>query len=656
MNTVAPAGSRALIALRDLKKHYVTASHTVEVLRGITLDIREGEYVAITGASGSGKTTLMNLLGCLDTPTSGSYRFDGEDVAQFDRDRLALLRRNAFGFIFQRYNLLKTATATENVEIPAIYAGVPHAVRSTRAQEILTTLGLADRMHHRPAQLSGGQQQRVCVARALMNGGRVILADEPTGALDSKSGAEVMALLRALNEQGHTIILVTHDHALAQQAARRIEMKDGLVVADIAHAARPAVAQPVRAAASAVRATTTAGVMPDVVEAVKMALRSLRVNLFRTLLTLLGIIIGVGSVVSMLALGDGSKQAVLARIEAMGSDLLLVRPGARGVRISGEPVTLLPQDAEAIAGLPNVAQAVPEYTGGATLRAGNADYTVTVNSTSAELPLARNWPTESGAFFSEADVRSHAAVAVLGQTVLNNLFPPRTDPVGRHVLVNNVPFEIIGVMAPKGATASGSDMDDVIFIPITTGRVRLFGKRYVRSITVQVDDVSKIDATQRAIATLLTARHRKTDFQIRNMADVLDAAAETQSTLTLLLGSIAAISLLVGGIGVMNIMLVSVTERVREIGIRMAAGARTLHILLQFNTEALVVCLIGGAIGVAGGLAVALAARAMGYPVVFSLMPILLAFGSAFLTGLVFGYLPARKAARLDPVVALSTE
>ena len=661
MTTASHASPHALIELRGLTKTYHAAGLAVEVLHGISLDIQAGEYVAIMGQSGSGKTTLMNLLGCLDVATTGSYRLDGEDVSGLSRDRLALLRRDTFGFIFQRYNLLANATATENVEIPAIYAGLPSAERRTRAREILSSLGLAERLDHRPTQLSGGQQQRVSVARALMNGGRVILADEPTGALDSHSGAEVMALLRALNDAGHTVILITHDLELAQHAARLIEIRDGRIVADTRNADSTSSAPPhgpqVPQLTLAPRAAApAAGLMPDLVEAVKMAFRSLHANLFRTLLTLLGIIIGVASVVAMLALGDGSKQAVLSRIEAMGTNLLLVRPGARGVRVSGEPVTLLPEDALALAELPNVAQAVPEYTGGATLRAGNVDYIATINSTSEALPLARGWPLARGAFFGAADVASYAPVAVLGQTVAANLYPAGFDPVGSYVLVANIPFQVIGVMAPKGATTSGTDMDDVVFIPITTGRMRLFGKRYVRTITVQVDDVQRIDATQQAIATLLTARHRKPDFQIRNMADILETAADTQNTLTVLLGSIAAISLLVGGIGVMNIMLVSVTERVREIGIRMATGARTLHILLQFNTEALVVCSVGGVLGVAAGLAVAWLARSLGHPVVFSLAPVLLAFGSAFATGLVFGYLPARKAARLDPVVALSAE
>ena len=650
-----PAARHPLIELRELAKAYRTGGLAVQVLHGVTLDIDEGEYVAIMGQSGSGKTTLMNLIGCLDTPTSGTYRFDGEDVSRFDTDRLALLRRDAFGFIFQRYNLLANATATENVEIPAIYAGLRPRERTARAHRILTTLGLAGRLAYRPTQLSGGQQQRVSVARALMNGGRVILADEPTGALDSKSGADVMALLRELNRRGHTIILITHDPNLARQATRLIEIRDGVIVADSGRARGLA---PDGAGHPHVHrmARGSAVLLPDLVEAAKMALRSLRANLFRTALTLLGIIIGVGSVVSMLALGDGSKQAVLSRIEAMGSDLLLIRPGARGVRVRGEPVTLVSADADAIAGLPNVAQAVPEFTAGATLRAGSSDYVTTVNSTSAAYPLARKWRAERGTFFTDSDVKSHAPVAVLGQTAAANLYPPEFDPVGSYVWVNNIPFQVIGVMAPKGATTSGSDMDDVLFIPITTGKARLFGRNYVRSILVQVDDVRQMDGTQQAIAALLTARHKRQDFQVRNMADVLETAAETQNMLTFLLGSIAAISLLVGGIGVMNIMLVSVTERVREIGIRMATGARRLHILLQFNTEALAVCSVGGVLGVLGGLAVAKVAQVLGHPVVFSLTPVLVAFGSAFATGLLFGYLPARKAAAMDPVRALSTE
>jgi macrolide transport system ATP-binding/permease protein len=650
--------SSALIELRDLGKTYLSGGLPVEVLKEVSLQIREGEFVALMGQSGSGKTTLMNILGCLDRPTTGQYLFAGNDVSQLEPDELALLRRDTFGFVFQRYNLLPNATALENVVIPAVYAGMPHKDRAERAAELLGTLGLSERTGYRPTQLSGGQQQRVSIARALMNGGRVILADEPTGALDSKSGAEVMALLHDLHRKGHTIILITHDAGVASEAERVVQIKDGRIVSDTSKKGSDPFSDP--SGECAKRGLTpfsggTLGLVPDIVEASKMALRSLRVNLFRTFLTLLGIIIGVGAVVAMLAIGGGSKREVLSRIEAMGTDLLVIRPGGRNIRTPGDNASLVPDDAVAVGGMANVRHAVPEYGGSVTVRAGQADYQTTATATSEAYALARNWPVRRGTFFSRADVESYAPVAVLGSTVAANLFGA-DDPVGEYVLVNNIPFQIVGVLGAKGATSFGGDMDDAIFVPLTTGQMRLFGRRFVRAITVQVDDAARMDQTQQAIEATLTARHRKTDFQIRNMASILETASETQNTLTLLLGSIAAISLLVGGIGVMNIMLVSVTERVREIGIRMATGARRLNIMLQFNTEALVVCSIGGVLGVLGGLATAWIANALGQPVEYSIVPVVAAFGSAFLTGLLFGYLPARKASRLDPVVALSTE
>ncbi|HWS14458.1 MAG TPA: MacB family efflux pump subunit [Rhodocyclaceae bacterium] len=645
--------SEPLIELRDLTKTYDSGGLAVTVLHGVSLRIHAGEFVAIMGASGSGKSTLMNILGCLDRPSSGTYLLAGRDVSRLGPDELAALRSGTFGFIFQRYNLIANETATENVEIPAIYAGVAASPRIERARELLTRLGLGDRLDYRPTQLSGGQQQRVSIARALMNGGKVILADEPTGALDSKSGAEVMELLHQLHRAGHTVILITHDPKLAAEAERTVQIRDGLIVEDSGTPPQRLAAAP---AAPTVVAAADGRLMPEVMEAATMAVRSLRTNLFRTVLTLLGIIIGVGAVVAMLALGDGSKQSVLSRIEAMGTDLLVVRPGAGRVRTRDETASLVAEDAEAIALLPNVLRAVPEFTSAVTVRAGDNDYVTSGNATWADYAAARNWAAARGAFFSDADVTSFAPVIVLGQTVVKNLYTQGEDPVGRYVLVNNIPFQVVGVLAAKGATTFGSDMDDTVFMPLSTGRMRLFGRRYVRAITVQVADVERIDETEKAITELLTARHKRVDFQVRNTASLLETATETQNTLTVLLGSIAAISLLVGGIGVMNIMLVSVTERVREIGIRMATGARMVHILLQFLTEALVVCAVGGIVGVLGGLAAAWIASRFGSPVVYSLPPVLLAFGSAFIIGLLFGFLPARRAAKLDPVVALATE
>jgi len=651
---LTPGRATPLIELREVTKTYRRGELAVQVLHGVSLAIYPGEFVAIVGASGSGKSTLMNILGCLDRPTTGSYRFMGEDVSGLGRDALARLRREAFGFVFQSYNLIATSSAIENVEVPAMYAGLSGELRRNRAAALLDTLGLADRLDHRPNQLSGGQQQRVSIARALMNGGDIILADEPTGALDSKSGEDVLALLHDLAAKGHTVIVITHAPEVAARAQRIIELKDGRVVRNDEPAA-PARVQAVRTAAAP--SWEARAFVNEALEAVRTAARALRANLFRTSLTLLGIVIGVASVIVMLAVGDGAKRAVMDRISGLGTNLLLVRPGAPNQRGRGGSIaTLVPEDADAITALPNVLAAVPEMNGSATVRFGSSDYQTQIVATSAAYPFARAWPAARGTFFSDADVRSYAAVVVLGQTVVRNLFPAGVDPVGQYVLISNVLFQVIGVMDARGATPWGADQDDALIVPFTTGGLRLLGQRHLRSITVAVDDLTRIDATQDRLDALLAERHRATDFQIRNMASIIQTAEETQNTLTVLLGSIAAISLLVGGIGVMNIMLVNVTERTREIGIRMATGARMRDILQQFLSEALLVSGLGGLIGVGVGLGAAALIGWLGRPIEFSVAPVAIAFGCAFLTGLVFGFMPARKAAGLDPVTALAAE
>ena len=644
-----PAGE-PLLDLRDATRVYASGDEEVRALNGVSLSIYPGEFVAVMGQSGSGKSTLMNLLGCLDWPSSGSYKVHGEDVRGLDADGLARLRRETFGFIFQRYNLLATATAEENVEIPAIYAGEAKPERMARARELLGKLGIGSRADHRPGQLSGGQQQRVAIARALMNNPPVILADEPTGALDSRSGEEVMGLLKSLHAEGRTVIIITHDAKVAAHAKRQIVIHDGKIQSDSGHdieGAKPAAAK---------RAEPAAAALPEVAEAGKMALRALRVNLFRTVLTLLGIIIGVASVVTMLAVGDGSKQTVLDQISSMGTNLLSVRPGGAGVRSTGSNASLTIEDVDAVAQLENVEAAVGERSGRMTVRYGNIDYATTVNGEGVAFPQVRDWPVAEGSFFNERDVRGYAPVAVLGQTVAETLFPAGGSPLGEYILIGNVPFEVVGVMADKGANPMGQDQDDAVFVPLTTGLVRLFGGQYVNGITLKVADVAKVDATQAAVEGVLAQRHHGADFRVRNTASILEMATATQNTLTILLGTVAAISLLVGGIGVMNIMLVSVTERTREIGVRMATGARQRDIMVQFITEAAVVCTLGGLVGLATGVALALALDLFGVNVLLRPGPGILAFGCAVMTGLVFGYLPARQASRKDPVVALAAE
>ncbi|MGE3521712.1 MAG: ABC transporter permease, partial [Candidatus Dadabacteria bacterium] len=395
----------------------------------------------------------------------------------------------------------------------------------------------------------------------------------------------------------------------------------------------------------------------ETMESVKMALRSLRVNKFRTSLTLLGIIIGVAAVITMLAIGEGSKRDVLESISSLGTNILYVRPGGAGIRASGDIATLVPADAKAIGErLDNIVTVVPSRSSRKTLRFGNIDYATTVEGVGAGFPLARDWAVKEGTFFTEADVNSYSAVIVVGTTVVETLFPHGEDPVGKFILVGNIPFEIIGVMESKGAAPWGSDQDDTVWVPYTTGLVRIFGSNYLTGITIKVEDVSQIEDTETGISELLLVRHRTDDFSVRNTASFLAMATETQNTLTILLGAVAAISLLVGGIGVMNIMLVSVVERTREIGIRMATGARRRDILLQFNTEASVVCTIGGIVGVILGYTTGIILSFVGVNIAFTPGPTVLAFACAVGTGLLFGYLPARKAAHLDPVVALSSE
>ena len=577
----------------------------------------------------------------------------GHEAANLEPDELASLRRETFGFVFQKYNLLATATAGENVQIPSVYAGLPKHKRAERAASLLARLGLGDRTGHRPSELSGGQQQRVAIARALVNDPPVILADEPTGALDSKSGDEVLALLKQLHAEGRTIILITHAENVAQHAGRIVRIQDGRILEDtgsVADQATESVATSQRNFESAV------GLMASAQEALVTAWRSLRVNIFRTMLTLLGIIIGVAAVVAMLAVGEGSRQKVLDRISSFGTNLMLIRPGAAGIRNAGDIATLVPDDAVAIKALPNVETALPERSTRITVRYGNLDYQTSAQGTGEDFPSARDWPVAEGQFFNADDMKHYAAVVVLGRTVAKTLFPDGGSPIGKYVLIRSVPYVVIGVMSDKGASPNGSDQDDVIFVPISTGLVRLFGKNYLSSITIKVKDSSDIEATQARVEALLKNRHNTEDFSVRNMASFLQAAMETQDTFTLLLGTVAAISLLVGGIGVMNIMLVSVVERTREIGIRMATGARMRDIMLQFNIEAAVVCATGGILGILVGMIAGLVLRYSGMTVIFSVTPAALAFACASATGLAFGYLPARKAAQLDPVVALASE
>ncbi|MBS5840856.1 MAG: MacB family efflux pump subunit [Pseudomonas sp.] len=651
-----------LIELHDIRKVYGGVdTPQVQVLKGVSLSIHAGEFVAIVGASGSGKSTLMNILGCLDRPTSGRYLFAGEDVANLDTDELAWLRREAFGFVFQGYHLIPSASAQENVEMPAIYAGMLAAERHARAAALLTRLGLAERTGNRPHQLSGGQQQRVSIARALMNGGHIILADEPTGALDSHSGAEVMTLLDELASQGHVVILITHDRDVAARANRIIEVRDGEVISDSANGAPPVSDNPNALQAIDLRQRLNQGSEArgawkgELVDAVHAAWRVMWINRFRTALTLLGIVIGVASVVVMLAVGEGSKRQVMAEMGAFGSNIIYLSGMSPRPRAPLGIITL--NDVAALSTLPQVKMIMPINGAEIGVRYGNVDHTMYTGGNGIDFPAIFNWPVVQGSFFTQADEDAAAAVAVIGKKVREKVLKDVPDPIGRYILLENVPFRVVGILAEKGASSGDSDSDTRIVVPYSAASVRLFGTHNPEYVVIAAADASKVNQTEKAIEHLMLRLHNgHRDFEITNNAAMIQAEAKTRNTLSLMLGSIAAISLLVGGIGVMNIMLMTVRERTREIGIRMATGARQRDILRQFLTEALMLSVVGGAAGIGLAFIVGAVLYLCDVAVAFSWMAVLGAFGCALVTGVIFGFMPARKAARLDPVTALTSE
>ncbi|GLQ08339.1 macrolide export ATP-binding/permease protein MacB 2 [Devosia yakushimensis] len=645
-----------IISVRGLNRVFATGGEAVTVLRDIDLDIHQGELVAIIGQSGSGKSTLMNILGCLDKASSGTYKFGGKDVGRLGPDALAELRREHFGFIFQRYQLLPDLDAVENVEIPAIYAGVDANARRQRAIDLLTRLGLGERLSHRPNALSGGQQQRVSVARALMNGGEVILADEPTGALDSHSGKELLGLLHELHTDGHTIIIVTHDPSIAAQAERVIEISDGVIIADRRNGEETRTSrtkETIRRIARWREGLDRAG------EAFRMALRAMVAHKLRTFLTMLGIIIGIASVVSVVALGQGSQQTVLNNIASIGTNTINIYPGTGfGDRRSARIETLVPSDAAALEEQPFADSVSPQVSSNATVLFRATSSNATVTGVGAGYFQVNGRTFTDGVGFSETSVSQMTQEAVIDKNASDAFFVNGEDPVGQVIMLDNVPVRVIGVVANVTGFGPGGNSANV-YVPYTTAMRRILGQSYLSSVAVRVADSYDMTQAEADITELLTRLHGgKTDFFLQNTATIRETIESTSQTLTLLISTIAVISLVVGGIGVMNIMLVSVSERTKEIGIRMAVGARRGDILRQFLIEAVLVCFVGGAAGVAlsFGLGSALTALVQGATVRYSAESIVLAIVSSSLIGVVFGFMPARSAARLDPVEALARE
>jgi macrolide transport system ATP-binding/permease protein len=696
-----------VLLVRNATKTYRLGDIEVHALRGVSLTVRRGEFVAIMGASGSGKSTLMNILGCLDVPTTGDYLLEGVDVAKLDEPSLARIRGRRIGFVFQSFNLLTRTTAVENVELPLFYsahiAGNPQ-----RAEDMLGLLGLGDRTQNQPNQLSGGQQQRVAIARALVNDPAIVLADEPTGNLDSQTATDILATLRAFNrERGVTVVLVTHERALAELADRIVTIRDGLIVSDL----------PTQQAAAA-PATRTLPPVPPLKEppslgrieaflqeawilnvmAVGAALRAIGRNKLRAGLTMLGVFIGVAALIAMVAVGEGARATVEAQIQSLGTDLLVVLPGStrtNGVRagfgsassLRVADVGAILEEDHAVADVSYVARQSAQVVN------GHNNWSTSVQGVSSSYLSIRNWRVVAGRALNDQDEEDGNPVCLLGQTVMTNLFGDFSDPVGATILVKNVPMVVIGILAAKGHSPSGQDQDDVVIIPFSTAEERVLGvanpssaqtlsnnvfatigpppnpfgvtprlQGFVNTIYVQARSPAAVKTALEQITQTLETQHRikpgaTDDFAVRDLTEIAEVAERTSQAMEVLLAAIASISLIVGGIGIMNILLVSVTERTREIGIRMATGARRLHVLMQFLIEAMLLSAMGGGAGILAGIVASeIISSAAGWPILLRADVIVLAFVFSAAVGVFFGYYPARQASQLNPIDALRYE
>ncbi len=649
-----------LIKLENIIREFPAGDSTIQVLKGINLTINAGEMVAIIGASGSGKSTLMNILGCLDKPTEGIYSIGGRTTSQLSPDELAELRREHFGFIFQRYHLLNALTAQGNVEIPAIYAGVTNEQRQSRATNILSRLGLADKINNKPNQLSGGQQQRVSIGRALINGGQIILADEPTGALDRKSGLEVMAILRELHQQGHTVIIVTHDPNIAQSAERIIEISDGNIISDSInpnYCPEQANNRQVKQIEITKTQDNFSAKYYRFRDAFKMAILSMLSQRLRTFLTMLGIIIGIASVVSMVALGEGTKQKILSNINSLGTSTLEIYAGSGfGDRNADKITTLRSSDADFLAQQSFVHSTTPNLSTSVYFRINNLAVTGTVNGVGEQFFAVRGYTISKGIAFDQTAVMTSAQEAIIDENTVKRLFSDQ-DPIGKILMVGQLPVRIIGV-ATKQQQGFGNNESLNIWLPYTTVINRMVGQTSLKSITVRINDNVDLNVAEQAINKIMLQRHGSKDFFIFNSDSIRETVNSSAWVLTLLISTIALISLIVGGIGVMNIMLVSVTERTREIGVRMAVGARSSDILQQFLIEAVLVCLIGGTLGIVLSFIIGFVFNyfVTSFAMSFSIISIIAAFSCSTMIGIIFGYVPAKRAAKLDPIYALERE
>lgn len=690
-----------MIQLTDIRKNI----GQTQILKGINLRIEKGEFVAIIGQSGSGKTTLLNIIGTLDEPSSGSYVFANYEVTKLNSDEKSRLRREKIGFIFQRYNLLSLMSAKENVALPAVYAGVSSQKRDERAKELLANLEIADKFNSKPNELSGGQQQRVSIARALMNGGDLILADEPTGALDSKSGVMVLDILQRLNSQGHTIVLVTHDPTIAAKAGRIIEIKDGEIIKDSlnlspCHSERgeesifskenskSSVDSSLSAKAqndkngensvqslnlkenSAQKVQIPLTAMPQeiktyhllknqIIECLKIAYSSILAHKLRSLLTMLGIIIGIASVVSVVALGLGSQKQILESISRLGTNTIEVRGGRGFGDIRSGKVKLALSDLYALKSLPQL-ESVEAQDGTSSIATyGNISLSAKMEGGGVSIFSIKGLNLGTGRFFNESEVSNADNVAVIDDNGRKRLFDGFLPEqiIGKTIICNKQPFKIIGILE-KDSRRPDTDITVRIYTPYTTLRNKITGSRVVEQIIAKVRDDASPALAEEAMVRTLEIKRGKKDFFTINSDSIRQSIEENMATMTLLITCIAVIALVVGGIGVMNIMIVSVSERTREIGIRMAIGARKEDILFQFLIEAVMICMMGAVLGVGLCALIVFAFNSVStdFLMIVSSGSVVLGLASSVLIGLIFGFFPAKNAANLNPINALSKE
>ncbi len=641
-----------MIELKNICKVFQNGDERALVLKNINLEIKQGEFVAIIGQSGSGKSTLMNILGCLDTPSSGTYTLDGKDISHFSKDELSELRLKKFGFIFQRYNLIPASNATENVALPGIYAGTKKFERTQRAKELLSKLGLGDKTDFMPNHLSGGQQQRVSIARALMNGGEILLCDEPTGALDSASGQTVMQIIKELNQAGHTIIMVTHDKQIASWASRVIEISDGRIISDnkteqnLNKLNKP----------KSEHASDLSRLKDRFFESFNMSISAIKAHKLRSFLTMLGIIIGISSVICVVALARGSQENILEGINKMGVSTITIFPGRGfGDRSSAKRKNFNIEDVNILESLEFVDNAMPRTRSSGTLIYANTNSGASVHAGTEMILKISSVELKSGRNFTKDDIQHSASVIIIDENTQKTFFKD-SDPLGKIMIFNKRPFMVIGVgKRDEGAFSDGSLS---IYMPYTTLANKVTGSHKIRSIVVSIAPGVNSQLAEHAISEILKIRRGGTDFYMINSDTILKTIKATTDTMSLLISGIALISLVVGGIGVMNIMLVSVIERTKEIGVRMAIGAKGADIMLQFLIEAILLCALGGIIGVllAFGIGGLFNLISNDIKMSFSLVSIIIAFGISSLVGIVFGYMPAKRAAKLNPIDALLRE